>query len=83
MSDFLFQLECFCTEKLAPPSDWDYQSRQKKRDDMEKKIVDELGVKFLNEYTGAFYDSTEWELTAHFREGLRFGLKLALEVLAE
>ena len=83
MSDFLFQLECFCTEKMTPPSDRDYQSRQKKRDDMETKIADALGVQFLNEYTDAYYDSTEWELTACFREGLRFGLKLALEVLAE
>ena len=76
MSSFLDDLDFYCTEKLTPPDDSAYRARSARRDEMEGQIARALGREFLEEYTLLGLDLTQWEVCGHFREGVRFALRL-------
>ena len=77
------QLAFHYTEHLLPPRNAEQKEMDQRRDLLEQEIRKALGVHFLNEYTSAFYDSTNWEVTSSFQAGVRFGLRLAMTALAE
>ncbi len=83
MSNFMEQLALHYTEHLLPPRDPEQKKRDQRRDLLEREIEKALGVSFLNEYTSAFYDSTNWEMISSFQAGVRFGLRLAMATLTE
>ena len=83
MSGFMAELAMVQTERLLPPRNREQREADQRRDQLERKIEETLGAGFLNEYIDAFYSSTAWEVTADFRAGLRFGLRLAMEAMAE
>ena len=83
MSGFMAKLAMVETERLLPPRNREQREADHRRNQLERKLEDTMGSSFLNEYIDAFYSSTAWEVTADFRAGLRFGLRLAMEAMAE
>ena len=83
MRTFMEQLAFHCTERLLPPQDQQQQELDRKREQLEQEIKKTMGWQFADEYIRAFYASTNWEVTASFQEGVRFGLRLAVATLIE
>lgn len=81
MTKFISDLDMYCTEHLPPTRDAEYETLSRRHQEMEARITQALGQEFTEEFGLAFYELMEWELLDHFREGLRFGLRLALETL--
>lgn len=82
MSDFLSDLDFYCTEHLPPTKDPEYEALCLRHQELDAKIVQALGREFLEEYGLLFYQIMGWELLDHFREGLRFGARFMHEILA-
>ena len=80
MSTFLSNLDFYCTKSLPIPTDELYREQVRRRDEMDQQIVQAFGLDFLDEYAKLWWDIADWDLTDHFREGLRFGLCLAEEL---
>lgn len=82
MSSFLFELEGHCTDSLPPPDNKAYRRQIERYEEMDQQLLQAMGRDFRDEYTQLWYDLTQWELTDHFRAGLKFGLQLAAEVFS-
>ena len=80
MSGFMAKLAMVETERLLPPRNREQREADHRRNQLERKLEETMGSSFLNEYIDA---CTAWEVTADFRAGLRFGLRLAMEAMAE
>ena len=80
MSDFLFDLSRYYTGHLMAPKDEAYLKKLQRQDAMEDQIVKAFGLDFADEYFLLNCELGEWELTANFRAGIRFGLCLAEEL---
>ena len=83
MSDFIENLRYFCTEDVMPPVSKAYEKKFIRQNEMDDQIIEAFGKEFYDEYYQLGCDLHDWETAAHFQEGLRFGLKLAIEVLTE
>lgn len=80
MSNFLSNLDFYCTEHLPFPQDEEYLNLTARRNELDRKIIQALGMDFLDEYTCLYGSITERDLNNHFREGLRFGIRFLCEI---
>ena len=82
MNDFLNDLYCAFLEDIRPPKgDPEYEQAIQTYMKLEAEVKEKLGPDLLSRYQRAHSDTFEWEKTAIFTSGLRFGAQFMLEVL--
>ena len=78
LDKFIDDLDFYCTERLSPPENRLYQKQMARLEELEQQIIAALGPDFYEEFQQLIWDSRDWALTAHFREGLKFGVNIGL-----
>ena len=84
MTDFLTHLLDWTTEEIRPPlGDPEYKRAVKVYVDLEEEVKEKIGLDLLSQYQRAHSDAFDWEKSAIFTCGLRFGARFMLEVLGQ
>lgn len=82
MSDFLNDLYCDLIESLRTPrGDPEYERAVKAYMELEEEVKEKIGLDRLSQYQSARDAAFDWEKSAIFACGLRFGAQFMLEVL--
>ena len=77
-NDFLSDL-CFrCTESISCPTDRAQKQAQKEYEALEQKLIQTMGLRFVDRYQNALLRTRAWEDDAVFLAGLRFGVNFML-----
>lgn len=84
MNDFLTDLFDRTTEEIRPPlGDPEHKRAVKAYMDLEEEVKEKIGLDLLSQYQRAHSDAFDWEKSAIFTCGLRFGARFMLEVLRQ
>lgn len=83
MQDFLFDLFCYCTDRMEPACGREYEADRARFAALEREMEARMGPAFREEYEKAEYCLSRWETLAIFRQGLSFGARFALAVLGQ
>lgn len=82
MNDFINDLyNSFLEEIQVPTGDPEHKQAVQAYMELEKEVKEKIGLDLLSQYQRARHLAFDWENTAIFSCGLRFGAQFMLEVL--